>query len=80
MTLRSVLEAWKLLIINVRPDAEGDGAVEAAISLNTAKDTIRWLDAGCPAQPSIDPFKPKLDAHRNVIQFRLVPPEKPKNK
>ena len=47
MTAQSVVETWKSQIIKVHPDQGGD--TEAAIFLNTAKDTIiQWLDAQGP--------------------------------
>ncbi len=48
-TQRSVIEAWKKQIASpgVHPDLGGD--TEAAVFLNTAKDTlVRWLDAQAP--------------------------------
>jgi hypothetical protein len=48
-TQRSVIDAWKKQIASpgVHPDLGGD--TEAAVFLNTAKDTlVRWLDAQAP--------------------------------
>lgn len=48
-TQRAVIEAWKKQIASpgVHPDLGGD--TEAAVFLNTAKDTlVRWLDAQAP--------------------------------
>ncbi|HEY9678994.1 MAG TPA: hypothetical protein V6C76_13375 [Drouetiella sp.] len=66
-TQKSVIEAWKKQIASpgVHPDLGGD--TEAAVFLNTAKDTmVRWLDAQAPklgkkfgggGQPPKDPPK-----------------------
>jgi hypothetical protein len=47
LTEKLVLESWKRQIVEVHPDKGGDH--EAAIYLNTAKETlIRWLDQQAP--------------------------------
>lgn len=47
ITREIVVETWKQQIIKVHPDQGGD--TEAAIFLNTAKDTIiHWIDAQAP--------------------------------
>lgn len=79
LSLDSVLKAWKQQITapGVHPEQGGD--IEAAIYINTAKDTlVRWLEeypGGAdpneddPRQPSGGPRKPKPEGGSNVVNF-----------
>ncbi len=79
LTVDSVLTAWKKQIAapGVHPEQGGDN--EAAIYLNTAKDTlIRWLegdpggnepDNDDPRYPTGKPRKPKPECSGNHVMF-----------